>query len=103
MFRPRFSMRLLMIGIAIIAVVIGAELMRRRRAANLEIVAVLTNAQARCRDAIDSKTPMNISIVYVKRGKEFSAAEMIVEITKALPRYEYAASHPWLPVPTDPE
>lgn len=103
MSRPRFSIRWLMLGVAIIGALIGAELMRRRRAAALEIVAVLTDARSRCLDAIGSRTPMNISIVYIKGGRQFGAAEMADEILKALPRYEYAASHPWLPAPSGRE
>jgi hypothetical protein len=100
--RVRFTVRRLMIAVAVVAVLLGGELIRRQRAARLERLAWL----ARCERMLATSHPeeeREIASPYLKHGKQMGVVEALQEIARQRLRYEYAASHPWLPVPPDPE
>jgi hypothetical protein len=97
----RISLRRMMILVAIVAVLMGCELMRRQRAACLERLAWLAGRE-RMLKASDPEEGREIASPYLKHGKQMGVGEALEEIARQRRRYEYAASHPWLPVEPDP-
>src|SRR4051812_33231464 len=100
--QARFTVRRLMITVAVVAVLLGGELMRRQRAARLERLAWLAK-QEKILAASRPEEEREIASPHLKHGKQMGAEEALEEIARQRCRYEYAASHPWLPVPPDPE
>jgi hypothetical protein len=100
--RPRFTVRWMMVAVAMVAVLLGGELMRRRRAACLERLAWLAKHE-KILAASKPEEEREIASLYLKHGKQMGVEEALEEIARQRRRYEYAASHPWLPVPPDPE
>jgi hypothetical protein len=90
--RVRFTVRGLMIAVAIVAVRLGGELMRRRRADRLERLAWLAGRE-RMLMTSDPAEEREIVSRYLKHGKQMGVGEAI-EIARQRLRYEYAASHP---------
>jgi hypothetical protein len=102
--RFRLTVRRLMIGIALVALLAGAESMRRRRAYCLQVLQSLSNNELMLRnDDPESRASRSIASRYLKHGKPMGTDEALAEIARVKPGYERAASRPWLPIPTDPE
>jgi hypothetical protein len=76
--------------------------MRRQRAARLERLAWLAGRERMLAESRPEEK-REIASPYLKHGKQMGVEEALEEIARQRRRYEYAASHPWLPVPPDPE
>ena len=100
--RVRFTVRRLMIAVAVVAVLLGGELLRRKRADRLERLAWLAGRE-RMLLANRHDPSLEIAAGNLKHGKPMGVEEALQEIAKQRRRFEYAAAHPWLPVPPDPE
>ena len=99
---PRMTTRRLMVAVAVVAILMGGELMRRRRAACLERLTWLQGRETAW-GADDPSWEREVASRYLKRGKQMGVVEALAEVARQKRKYEYAASHPWLPVPPDPE
>jgi hypothetical protein len=100
--RVQFTVRRMMVAVAVVAILMGGELMRRRRAACLERLAWLAGRE-KAWGADDPSWQREVASPYLKHGKQMGVAEALAEIAQQRRMYEYVASHPWLTVPPDPE
>ena len=123
--RPRFTMRRMMIVVAVIAVAMGVEVMRRRHdsfrrkadfhaveeKASLESIEDLRRDEQWARERLASPTmsnnettiPMDLRDQIKQRRRELVAMKARTEWHARMGRkYAYAASHPWLAVAADP-
>jgi hypothetical protein len=100
--RVRFTVRRMMVVVAAVAILLSGELMRRRRAPCLGRLAWLAGRE-KAWGADDPSWEREVASPYLKGGKQMGVAEALVEIARQKRKYEYAASHPWLPIPPEPE
>src|SRR4051794_17553306 len=98
---PRFTIRRLMITTAAVAILLIFEPARRRRALCLDRPAYLAWTEEMCRAAIPLKDVRFFDPLLGDGA--MSKEEALAEVAPQRTRYEYAASHPWLPVPLEPK
>ena len=106
---PRFRLHTLLVAVAVVAVGVSCEAMRRRRAALLGRAAVCGGFVAVNRAIIGSVSPLQAgpgpTAEPVRRAIEATEdrARRRAEFYEALRRkYLRAAARPWLPVAPDP-
>ncbi len=100
--RVRFTVRRLMVAVAIVALVIFGVQMGRRRAEYQERLRFCEQAENSCRTAADEIANDDVAAreylfdrtYFLEKAEHFAARKR---------EYQYAASHPWVSVPPDPE
>ena len=102
--RPRLTIHRLMILVAVAGLLLWSVMVKRARAARLELLAWLDGREKSIKDAATKPELSQFSVAFArfKNGKSMGIAEALEEIERQKRRYRYAASHPWLPVPPDP-
>src|SRR4051794_39301981 len=98
--RVRFTVWLMMVAVAVVGVLLGGELMRRRRAACLERLAWLAGRE-RAWGKVDASREREVASRFLNGGRQMGVAEALAEVARQKRKYAFAASHPWLPVPHD--
>lgn len=81
--RPRFTVRWLMLLVAIVALLFGGLAITRSRRASF----------------LKRSEELRWSAYVERHGGSIKAAEYCEQLA---PKYEYAARHPWLPLSPDP-
>src|SRR2546423_876858 len=97
---PRFRLRTLILAVAAVAVLLGGEGLRRRRAYCLRQAAT-------CNRAIESLRPMAIDSPHVgdfvtvgsSSGRPITPDDLISEMEDLKAAYLRVAARPWLPLP----
>jgi hypothetical protein len=91
---PRFSLRWMMIGVAVVGIMLGFEITRRRQEGFLSMARLWDNTEFTSRQAADSTPGPHGDPVAMRRLAEYAHNLRM--------KYERAARYPWLPVEPDP-
>jgi hypothetical protein len=98
----RFTVRRLMVLIAVAALLMAGSSwmghLARTRASRLARLELLVQLEGECRALGPGKGP--ISSMLLRDGEHLPVEEAIKEVVALRRRYEYAAAHPWLPIPS---
>lgn len=95
--RVRVTVRRLMVGVAVTALALAADQVRRRRADYLGRAAINADAEQMSRAYADDARGPHCDPQRVERGDALAAYHAALRL-----KYERAARRPWLPVAPDP-
>ena len=102
---PRFRLRALMIAVAVAALALGVEAMRRRRAECLRRAAFIACSERWSIEVAAMVEDPNIDLegnASYYRDHPIEVQRAIQKLASARRAHEHVARHPWLPVPPDP-
>jgi hypothetical protein len=93
---PRFTVRRLMVAVAIVGLTLGFEVIRRRRVAFLEIARLNDNTASVLRSELSESDEPG------PHGDPITMRRLADYCDAMRKKYELAARYPWLPVEPDP-
>jgi len=106
LFRLQLTVRQLMVVVALAALAMAIPIrneLTRRKTKYLRLAAIHEDAGARLTIMSDGPLKGRVLEYEPRAGKYFARSPAIIEYRSRMKeKYNYAASHPWLPVTPDP-
>ena len=104
----QFTVRRMMVAVAIVGIFLASLLwlaangflpgeLKQRRESRLARLQLLIQLEAECRALRPSDGPIATGLL--NNGDALTVTQALSEVTELRLCYEYAVSHPWLPIP----